>query len=138
MLARGLTSDSDFDRFLPLILPGEDSEGNANTVQGYVGDYGFAAFFGADEGSIFDGTVIRLREIGLGYNLPSSLLDKTPFGSITIRLVGENLYYYAPNFPEGVNFDPEVLSLGVGNGRGFDYLTGPTAKKYGATLSLTF
>ena len=138
MLARGLTSDSDFDRFLPLILPGEDSEGNANTVQGYVGDYGFAAFFGANEGSIFDGTVIRLREIGLGYSLPASLLDKTPFGSITVRLVGENLYYYAPNFPAGVNFDPEVLSLGVGNGRGFDYLTGPTAKKFGATISLTF
>ncbi|SEQ81418.1 SusC/RagA family TonB-linked outer membrane protein [Neolewinella agarilytica] len=138
MLARGLTSDSDFDRFLPLILPGEDAEGNANTVQGYVGDYGFAAFFGADEGTIFDGTVIRLREISLGYSLPASLLDKTPFGSVSIRLAGENLYYYAPNFPEGVNFDPEVLSLGVGNGRGFDYLTGPTAKKYGATLSLTF
>ena len=48
------------------------------------------------------------------------------------------MWYYAPNFPPGVNFDPEVLSLGVGNGRGFDFLTGPTARKYGATLSLTF
>jgi len=138
MLARGLTSDSDFDRFLPLILPGEDAEGNANTVQGYVGDYGFAAFFGADEGSIFDGTVVRLREVSLGYSIPASLLDKTPFGSISLRLTGENLWYNAPNFPPGVNFDPEVLSLGVGNGRGFDYLTGPTAKKFGATISLTF
>lgn len=138
MLARGLTSDSDFDRFLPLILPGEDAEGNANTVQGYVGDYGFAAFFGADEGTIFDGTVVRLREVSLAYSLPASLLDKTPFGSISLRLAGENLWYNAPNFPPGVNFDPEVLSLGVGNGRGFDYLTGPTAKKLGATLSLTF
>jgi hypothetical protein len=138
MLARGLTSDSDFDRFLPLILPGEDAEGNANTVQGYVGDYGFAAFFGADEGTIFDGTVVRLREVSLAYSLPASLLEKTPFGSISLRLAGENLWYNAPNFPPGVNFDPEVLSLGVGNGRGFDYLTGPTAKKIGATLSLTF
>lgn len=138
MLARGLTSDTDFDRFLPLILPGENAEGEDNTVQGYVGDYGFAAFFGADEGSIFDGTVIRLREVALSYDLPSSLLDKLPFGSISIRLAGENLWYNAPNFPPGVNFDPEVLSLGVGNGRGFDFLTGPTAKKYGATLSVTF
>jgi hypothetical protein len=51
---------------------------------------------------------------------------------------GENLWYNAPNFPPGVNFDPEVLSLGVGNGRGFDYLTGPTAKKFGANITLTF
>jgi outer membrane receptor protein involved in Fe transport len=138
MLARGLTSDSDFDRFLPLILPGEDAEGNANTVQGYVGDYGFAAFFGADEGTIFDGTVVRLREVSLAYSLPASLLEKTPFGSISLRVSGENLWYNAPNFPPGVNFDPEVLSLGVGNGRGFDYLTGPTAKKFGANITLTF
>ncbi len=138
MLARGLTVDTDFDRELPLILPGENADGSENTIQGYAGDYFFAGYFGADEGSIFDGTVVRLREIALSYSLPASLLDKLPFGSISIRLAGENLWYYAPNFPEGVNFDPEVLSLGVGNGRGFDFLTGPTAKKYGATLSLTF
>ena len=138
LLARGLTTDTDFDRFLPLILPGEDSEGNPNNIQGYAGDYFFDAYFNADEGSIFDGTVIRLREVALSYALPASLIERTPFGSISLRLSGENLFYNAPNFPEGVNFDPEVLSLGVGNGRGFDFLTGPTAKKYGATLNLSF
>ena len=138
MLARGLTEDTDFDRFTPLILPGVDPEGNPNTVQGYAGDYGFAAFFGADEGSIFDGTVVRLREVSLGYDLPSRWLEQTPLGNASIRLIGENLWFNAPNFPEHVNFDPEVLSLGVGNGRGFDFLTGPTARKYGVNLSVTF
>ena len=138
MLARGLTTDTDFDRFLPLILPGEDAEGNPNTVQGYAGDYFFAGYFGADEGSIFDGTVVRLREVALSYTFPTNFLKRTPFGSLSLRLSGENLWYHAPNFPKGVNFDPEVLSFGVGNGRGFDFLTGPTAKKYGATLSVTF
>ena len=138
MLARGLTTDTDFDRFLPLILPAVDADGEPNTIQGYAGDYFFDAYFGADEGRIFDGTVIRLREVALSYALPVGLLDRTPFGSVSLRLSGENLFYNAPNFPEGVNFDPEVLSLGVGNGRGFDYLTGPTARKYGATLTLTF
>jgi hypothetical protein len=142
MLARGLTTDTDFDRFLPLILPGvkEDADGNIvpNDIQGYAGDYFFAAYFGADEGSIFDGTVIRLREVSLSYDLPKKWLDNTPFGSISLRAVGENLFFNAPNFPVGVNFDPEVLSLGVGNGRGFDLLTGPTAKKYGVSLNVTF
>lgn len=142
MLARGLTTDTDFDRFLPLILPGvkEDADGNIvpNDIQGYAGDYFFAAYFGADEGSIFDATVIRLREVSLSYDVPTKWLDNTPFGSISLRAVGENLFFNAPNFPTGVNFDPEVLSLGVGNGRGFDLLTGPTAKKYGVSLNVTF
>ena len=48
------------------------------------------------------------------------------------------MFYNAPNFPEGINFDPEVSSLGVGNGRGFDFRTASTAKKYGVNLTLTF
>jgi hypothetical protein len=40
--------------------------------------------------------------------------------------------------PKFVNFDTDVLSTGVGNGLGFDYLTGPSARRFGATLNLTF
>ena len=33
------------------------------------------------------------------------------------------------NTPPGTNFDPNIAGVGVGNGRGFDYLNGPSAKK---------
>lgn len=138
MLARGNTVDTDVDRFLPLILPGELADGSPNNIQTYIGDAFFDGYFGADEGSVFDATVIRLRQVSLAYVFPEKVLTKTPFGRIGITLSGENLWYDAVNFPEGVNFDPEVLSLGVGNGRGFDYFTGPTAKKYGITLNASF
>lgn len=138
MLARGNTVDTDFDRFLPVIFPGVKADGTPNDVQAYIGDVSFRAYFFANEGAIFDGTSIRLREVGLSYRLPSSILENTPFGSASIRLAGENLWYNAPNFPEGVNFDPEVLSVGVGNQRGLEFVTGPTAKKYGVNLALTF
>ena len=140
MLARGLTEDTNVDRFLPVILPGVDAtdESTPNDYQGYIGDYFFRAYFFADEGTMFDATVIRLREVSLAYTFPAKLLDKTPLGSASIVFAAENMWYNAPNFPEHVNFDPEVLSLGVGNGRGFDYITGPTAKKWGVTLNLTF
>jgi len=138
LLARGNTTDTDVDRFLPLVLPGVKADGTPNDIQGYIGDLFFNSYFGANEGGIFDATNIRLREVSLSYNLPSSLLDNLPFGSARFTLQGENLWFSAPNFPSGTNFDPEVLSLGVGNGRGFDFRTGPTAKKVGATLSLTF
>jgi len=138
MLARGNTTDTDFDRFLPIVLPGVKADGTPNDIQGYVGDLFFGAYFGAREGGIFDGTNVRLREVSLSYDFPKSLFENTPFGSASLTLQGENLWFSAPNFPQGTNFDPEVLSLSVGNGRGFDFRTGPTAKKIGATLRFTF
>ncbi|CAE7839016.1 unnamed protein product [Symbiodinium microadriaticum] len=41
-------------------------------------------------------------------------LDGTPFGRANLTIAGQNLWYKAFNFPESINFDPEVLSLGVG------------------------
>ena len=148
MLARGNTTDTDVDRFIPLVMPnavkvtGTDTDGNPtyapNDIQTYMGDSFFDAYFGADEGGVFDGTVIRLREVSLSYALPAAMLETTPFGNISLSLSAENLWYSAPNFPKGTNFDPEINSVGVGNGRGFDFRTAPTAKKYGFNLSLTF
>ncbi|MEM9720867.1 MAG: SusC/RagA family TonB-linked outer membrane protein [Bacteroidota bacterium] len=142
LMARGNTVDTDVDRNLPLVLPGlkqlPDGTLVENDIQTYIGDSFFRAYFFADEGGVFDGTVIRLREISLSYILPQALIDNTPFGRVGITFSGENLWYNAPNFPEGINFDPEVLSLGVGNGRGFDFRTAPTAKRYGVALNLTF
>ncbi len=138
MYARGNTKDTDFDRYVPVVLPGVKADGTPNDIQGYAGDFWFNAYFFATEGTIFDATVVRLREVSLGYEVPKRLLEKSPFGSAFIRFSGENLFFKAPNFPKYQNYDPEVLSLGVGNGRGMEYITAPTAKKYGVSLSVTF
>lgn len=138
LLARGNTVDSDFDRSVPIILPnGVNSDGTPNDKQVYVGDEAFNTFF-TDEGAILDGTVLRLRQVSLAYSLPNALLDKTPFGRLGLTISGENLWYNAPNIPKGMNYDPEVVSTGVGNGRGLDFRTAPTASKYGITLNATF
>ena len=137
-LARGNTIDTDFDRFLPFVLPGSFSDGSPNNIQIFAGDAFFEGFFGPREGQVFDGTTVRLREVALSYKIPAKLLEKLPIGSASLSLVGENLWFNAINFPKGINYDPEVLSLGVGNGRGIDFVTGPTAKRIGVNLSLTF
>jgi len=137
-LARGNTIDTDFDRFLPFILPGSFADGSPNDIQIFAGDAFFEGFFGPREGIIFDGTTVRLREVSLSYALPKSLLSNLPIGSASIAIVGENLWFNALNFPKGINYDPEVLSLGVGNGRGIDFVTGPTAKRVALNLNLTF
>ena len=65
------------------------------------------------------------------------MLDRTPFGSLSITASGQNLWYEAYNVPSGTNFDPGV-ALGVGNSRGFEFINGPSGKRYGISVKATF
>ncbi|MEM0938365.1 MAG: SusC/RagA family TonB-linked outer membrane protein [Bacteroidota bacterium] len=145
LLGRGLTTDTE-DRVQSFILPGVVNRGTTdspdyqpNDIQINNSTYYFSnILFGPDELQVFDATVVRLQEISLSYSLPQTLLANTPFGNVTFTASGFNLWYNAPNVPEGTNFDPNVAGLGVGNGQGFDYLNGPSSKRYGGSLKLTF
>jgi len=74
----------------------------------------------------------------LSYNFPQEWFRKLPFGGASITFSGQNLWYNAPNFPKYVNFDPETSSLGVSNVRGLEYLSGPTSKRYGVSVRVSF
>jgi TonB-linked SusC/RagA family outer membrane protein len=151
LLGRGVTSDvaaSEFSHDLTFVLPGVRQTGTntdgtpiytPNDIQITASDYGFnTQFFGYNQVGMFDGTTIRLREVLLGYTLPNAWLSKTPIRNLSIMLTGNNLWHEAVNVPKGINFDPEVSSQGVDNGFGFDYLTGPSFKRYGAVLRFSF
>lgn len=139
VLARGLSKDTDqLDRALTLILPGVQEDGTPNNVQVTASNYFFDNYFFSDEAVTFDGSTFRIREASLSYNLPAKMLGKSPFKAASLTVSGSNLWFRALNMPKFVNFDTDVLSTGVGNGLGFDYLTGPSARRFGATLNLTF
>jgi len=139
LLARGVTRDTEFDRAAPFILPGVLEDGKTpnnlqiSATQGY-----FNNVFGPDQSGIFDGTVIRLRDISLSYTVPAKWLANTPFGNISISANGSNLWYYAPNFPKYMHFDPETNGLGVSNGKGLEFITGPSARRMGVSVRVTF
>ncbi len=147
LLGRGLTTDT-VDRINTFILPGvqevTDASGTVvdyttNTKQINNSTYYFNnILFGPDELGVFDGSVIRLQEVSLGYSIPKKMLEKTPFGSLSFTLSGQNLYFNAPNVPKGTNFDPNVAGAGVGNARGFDYLNGPSGRRYGFSIKANF
>jgi TonB-linked SusC/RagA family outer membrane protein len=138
LLGRGLTTDTE-NRLQTFILPGVKEDGTPNDIQINNSTFYFNNIaFGPDELNVYDASVIRLNEISFGYNLPKKILEKTPFGSMSFTLAGYNLYYNAFNTPDGVNFDPNVIGTGVGNGRGFDFLNGPSGKRYGFSLKATF
>ncbi len=156
MLGRGVTRDTE-DRERTFVIPGYlgDGAGNPildvagnqipNTTQIDMNELYFSPAGGntfgintVDEGNIFDGTVYRLRELSLTYDLPSKLLEKTPFGKMSFSVVGNNLWYFAPNVPKYTNFDPDVTSFGSGAVQGIENTTAPTSKRYGFKLNLTF
>jgi outer membrane receptor protein involved in Fe transport len=138
LLARGVTRDTEFDRAAPYILPGVTEDGKPNNIQISATQGYFNNVFGPDQGGIFDATVVRLRDMSLSYSLPEKLLSKTPFGSLSITANGSNLWYYAPNFPKYMHFDPETNGLGVGNGKGLEFITGPSARRMGLSVRITF
>mgnify|MGYP005816179821 CR=1 FL=1 len=139
LLGRGLTTDTD-NRINPFILPGVNQDtGEPNNIQINNSQYYFDnILFGPDELQVYDGSVIRLQEVSLGYSVPQSFLEKTPFGSLSLKVSGYNLWYDAYNTPDGINFDPNVAALGVGNGQGFDFLSGPSSKRYGISITASF
>ncbi|GAB5401255.1 MAG: SusC/RagA family TonB-linked outer membrane protein [Aureisphaera sp.] len=140
LLGRGLTTDTE-DRLGTYILQGVNQDtGLPNDIQINNSDFYFTNGFAsaASDLSVYDASVLRLQEVSLGYSLPSKLLEKTPFGSFRIKVSGFNLWYDAYNTPDGINFDPNTTGLGAGNGAGFEFLTGPSSKRYGVSINATF
>ncbi len=138
LLGRGLITETE-DRLGTYILPGVKADGTPNNTQINNSTYFFTnLLFGPTETRIYDASVVRLQEVSLSYSMPSKFLDKTPFGQLTFTVQGFNLWYDAYNTPDGANFDPNVQGVGVGNGSGFDFINGPSARRYGFSLKASF
>jgi len=138
-LGRGTSKDTEFDREQSFILPGVKADGTPNDVQiSTAGVYFNNIFFFGNEGAIYDGTSLKLREVALSYSLPKSLLKNGAIKGATISLSGNNLWHKAFNFPKYMNFDTDLAGLGVGNGIGFDLLVSPTSKRFGGSIRLNF
>lgn len=139
LMGRGILQETDYDRFVTMIAPGVQADGTPNTVQIHSNlMYWTNGGVFIDEMRVYDASYVKLREVALSYSLPSKLLTQSPFGSVSLTLSGQNLWFKALGFPAGANFDPEVSSTGVGNARGFELMNVPTSKQFGGTLKFTF
>jgi len=120
----------------PLTDP-ETGELIENTLQIDANDYFWRTSSNAPrELGVYDATVIRLREVSLSYTIPEKLLSNIFIGSASISVVGRNLWFNAPNMPNG--FDPETNGRGSGNGQGLDLAYVPNSRRYGVSLNVTF
>ena len=143
LLERGVTRDTgnrDGSFVIPGFLADDDTgeilldpSGNKipNTIQMNGLRTVFSNYYNANDLSMWDASVFRIREISLGYTLNRKKGGKMPFERIDLTLTGRNLWYIAPNFPKYVNFDPE-------SDRGLGRNTIPTNKRFALGVSLTF
>ncbi len=88
-----------------------------------------------------DGSYIRLKNIALGYNLPSSVTEKLGMNNVRFSISGQNLL----TFTDYSGLDPEVSYGVVGQGseasnttNGFDFGNYPTVKSFNFSINLKF
>jgi len=95
------------------------------------------AAYGNDivEGSVFDASFIKLRQIVVGYQLPDKWFNKNIFNGASISLVGRNLAFLHRNAP---HIDPETgfSSKIAEQGQEFGQL--PSTRSIGFNLNFNF
>lgn len=86
------------------------------------------------EGAIFDATYTKLRELRIGYALPSSLLNKVNIRGLSVSLVGRNLAVWS----KVPHIDPETSALSGGTIiPGVESVGMPTTRSWGINLSFS-
>jgi hypothetical protein len=109
----GVLAETAAGREEGLIGAGVKNIGSADNPQYVANDVRVSAeqyyhtYYGLtnNEGTIFDGTYVKLREARLGYTLPNKLLGKLPLRDVTLALTGRNLLLLHSNIP---HIDPET------------------------------
>jgi TonB-linked SusC/RagA family outer membrane protein len=83
---------------------------------------------------IYSASTVRLREVSIGYALPSSILKGSFVKNLKLSLIGRNLAYFHRDAP----YDPEV-TMSTGNGlSGVDVFSLPATRSFGLNLNVTF
>jgi TonB-linked SusC/RagA family outer membrane protein len=100
-----------------------------NTTKQFLQDY-ISRRYSPNGGNMMSRSFGKLREIVIGYNLPSGMLQKTFFKQASISIVGRNLLYFAEK--KDVDLD-QFAGL-----QGSTDIQSPTLRRYGFNLNLTF
>ncbi|MCB8998514.1 MAG: SusC/RagA family TonB-linked outer membrane protein [Bacteroidales bacterium] len=146
--SRGVVAETAIDREAGRVIKGVladpnnpsvpllDVNGNKipNNIEITTNNYFFRGFPAA-EADVYDATILRFRELVVGYSLPEKWTSSLKIKDVNISLIGRNLWFYAPNVP---HIDPETSGYEAGNRQGIDYYYIPNARKYAVSLRLKF
>jgi len=141
-IGRGVAKELEsFDPTLTVILPGVKEDGTPNDIPMPASGVFFGNNIiggGADDRGIYEATRIRIREISAGYALPSRLFKNSIIKGVNIQLTANNVWWRTFNTPASAKVDPDRTTFGQGNGTGFDFLGGPSARRMGINVKVDF
>jgi hypothetical protein len=136
--SRGAWAPTAVSRDLPRILPGVIPTGGGKSIPNniQISSQAYWQTVGGlqSEFNVYDATVFRLREISLGYDLPSSVIRNLHMNYVRLSVFANNVFFVAPN----AFTDPELNTQGAGNIRGLDLQSAPNARTVGANLKISF
>lgn len=105
--------------------------GKPNTVS-VPSEYYFQSLFGVMEPYIFDASYVKLREVRLGYDLPTRFAGRFNAQSVSLALTGRNLALWT----DVPNVDPE-FAYSSGNNQGIEYAIPANARSIGFSVRIT-
>ncbi|NOQ26101.1 MAG: SusC/RagA family TonB-linked outer membrane protein [Bacteroidales bacterium] len=124
--------------------PGVFVENTNIQISGGRQSYWTDAYNDVKENYVKDASAIKVRELSLNYELPKSILSKTPFKKVIVGFIARNPWTWLPE--ENRFSDPEFNNqtsrggnsissntIGVGG-----YLASPPTKSYGFSLNIEF
>lgn len=114
-----------------LVVDGVLEDGSENTIETDANSYNHS-LYGIHEAHIFDASFIKLREMKLGFGLPTSLAERMRVSSMYLSLVGRNLWL-STDVP---HIDPET-AFTAGNVQGIEFGQFPSTRSFGFHLSVT-
>lgn len=126
------TSNADRDLMNYWKNPGDELNPNTNPVFlfGNPNNHKANELWSAADKHVQKGDYIKLRDLTLGYSLPSEMLKKYMIQGIRVNVQIQNLWYWAANDSD---LDPEVwTSTGLSPSRGTKY---PASYTFGLSLN---
>ncbi len=123
-----------------VLLNGVTTEGQPNTTvidaaTYYLNTFGWGADAWNKEGSVYDNSYIKMRELVLGYNLPKEFSDKLRLRNVRVSLVGRNLFYFWRTLE---NLDPEAPIGTQWYRQGIDEGSSAATRSYGFQVNASF
>jgi TonB-linked SusC/RagA family outer membrane protein len=127
----GLTKETLVGReeFL-LVHEGLKPDGTPNNV-GLAPPVYWRQRYNFHENYIHDASFTKLREVSLGFAVPAPLVQRLPFSSARVAIVGRDLLL----FTKVPHIDPELSSTS-GNAQGMEMFLNPSPRSIGFTLSV--
>lgn len=116
------------------VLPDGETPVNVTVPVDRLADY-WVGYSNITENLVYDASFGKLREFSLGYTIPGKMLNKTPFRSLSIQLVGRNLALLWSKIP---NVDPESGYTVAGGAQGLEFFAMPQTRNFGINLSANF